>query len=129
MRIDHLAMWVRDLNGMKEFYIRYFGAVSNKKYRNEKKGLQTFILSFSDSVRLELMQIPGIKSLPDKIEQNYEGYCHISFALGSELEVDKHTAFLKREGFTVIDGPRRTGDGYYESAVLDPEGNRIEITV
>lgn len=125
MKIEHIAMYVRDLEGMKVFYETYFGAVSNKKYHNPKTGLSTYFLTFADGARLEIMH------RPDMTKQNRgqmdTGYIHLAFSTGSKDAVDTLTKKLADEGFEVISGPRITGDGYYESCILDPEGNQIEI--
>lgn len=125
MKIEHIAMYVRDLEGMKVFYETYFGAVSNKKYHNPKTGLSTYFLTFADGARLEIMH------RPDMTKQNRgqmgSGYIHLAFSTGSKDAVDALTKKLADEGFEVISGPRITGDGYYESCILDPEGNQIEI--
>jgi lactoylglutathione lyase len=129
MRIEHIAIWVKDLELMKKFYKKYFDAKSNEKYVNSTKGYASYFLSFSEGARLELMQK---KSIPvcqhDPVEQ-HTGLIHFALSLGSRVNVDCLTDRLEADGYTVVDGPRPTGDGYYESVVLDPEGNRIELTV
>ena len=60
---------------------------------------------------------------------NSQVYIHIAILTGSEKQVDQLTAQLREDGYKIMDGPRHTGDGYYESVVLDPDGNRIEITI
>ncbi|MDL2217624.1 VOC family protein [Christensenellaceae bacterium OttesenSCG-928-M15] len=125
MHIDHVAVYVHDLEKMRAFYEVYFGAAANRKYHNPRTGLMTYFLSFEGGSRLELMTRPGIHAA-----QNGEfpaGYIHISFQLEGKEAVDCLTARLKEDGYTVESGPRTTGDGYYESCVLDPEGNRIEL--
>lgn len=130
MKIDHLALWVRDIEAMRGFYIRYFGAQSNELYVNEKKQYQSFFLRFEDGARLELMQRPDIADLPAHgPETQYFGYVHLAISVGAETKVDLLTQRLVEDGYAKLDGPRWTGDGYYESVILDPEGNRIEITV
>ncbi len=130
MKIEHLAMWVRDLDRMRLFYETYFGATANDQYTNFRKGFSSYFLSFPDAgPRLELMQMPGIKDHQADGVVQYMGYTHIAISVGSEAAVDALTDWLRIEGYTVVDGPRRTGDGYYESVVLDPEQNRVEITV
>lgn len=127
IRIEHIALWTKDLEGLRHFYEKYFGAVSNDKYTNPKKQLQTYFLTFGDGARLELMQRPEVHS-PDDSEFLL-GYAHLAFATGSKENVDALTRQLAEDGYEVCDGPRTTGDGYYESVVLDPEGNHIELTV
>jgi len=129
MYIEHIAIWTNKIEQMREFYEMYFQARAGSKYRNPAKQFESYFLSFSSGARLELMTRPGIA---DAYNNNYEpfiGYSHLSFACKSEETVDELTDHLQKDGHRVVDGPRRTGDGYYESVVLDPDGNRIEITV
>jgi lactoylglutathione lyase len=126
VRIEHAAVWVRDIEASRAFYEHWFGATANDRYENPVKGLATYFLSLGDGPRLELMQRRDVgPGHPDETI----GYAHIAMALGSEEGVDDLTAAMQAAGVTVVDGPRRTGDGYYESVVLDPDGNRIELTV
>lgn len=127
MKISHIAMYVSDLEKSRDFYIKYFGAVSNEKYRNPKTGLETYFLSFDGYVKLEIMQRPDTVSR-EKSELA-EGFAHLAFGVGSRENVDSLTERLRGDGFTVAGNPRITGDGYYESVVLDNDGNKIEITV
>ena len=124
MRIDHIALCVRDLEAMRDFYAEHFGATAGKLYHNPRTGLRTYFLSFDGGARVELMQKPG--ALPGNSELR-EGWAHLSFSLGSREAVDATTERLRAAGCTVESGPRVTGDGYYESCVLDPEGNRVEL--
>ena len=127
MKIDHLALWVQDLEKMKAFYEKYFNGKSNEKYHNPNKNFQSYFISFPSGARIELMNNPDVEKESSELRQI--GYTHFAFSLGSTEEVDRVTAFMKTEGFQIIDGPRKTGDGYYESAMLDPENNIIELTV
>lgn len=129
MQINHFALWVNDLERVKTFYERYFGAQANANYINERKQFQSYFLTFAGGPRLELMQRPDILPLGREAGQEFLGYAHLAMAVGSEAAVNELTARLVADGYQRIDGPRWTGDGYYESVVLDPEGNRIEITV
>lgn len=129
MHIEHVAIWARDLERLKEFYCRYFGASAGDKYVNPGKQFSSYFLRFTSGARLELMHMAAIPAPRNDIERQFTGIIHLAFAAGSEERVDALTAELRHEGFRVLDGPRRTGDGYYESVALDPEGNRIEITV
>jgi lactoylglutathione lyase len=122
-------MWTEHLEALKAFYETYFGARAGDKYTNPNKGFESYFLSFSSGARLELMRMPGIPASRDDPEAQFTGYIHLALAVGSEAEVDRLTARLAQDGYRVLDGPRRTGDGYYESAVLDPDGNRVEITI
>ena len=125
MQIEHTAVWVHNIEVSRAFYQAWFGATANARYENPAKGLATYFLTFDDGPRLELMQRGdvGHASGGETI-----GYAHIALSLGSEQDVDDLTAAMEAAGVTRVDGPRRTGDGYYESVVLDPDGNRIELT-
>lgn len=127
MRIEHVAIWTHDLERLKTFYETYFGALSGKKYVNPTSGFESYFLSFAGGARLELMQKPGIPTSLNNIDAQFTGYVHLAIGVGAESEVDALTRRLGAEGYRVMDGPRRTGDGYYESVVLDPDGNRVEI--
>ena len=127
MRIDHAALFCRDLEQLRQFFINYFDARSNEQYHNSRTGLRTYILSFTEgSTRLELMQRPDV--LDADPSQPAIGYVHLSFAVGSRKGVDLLTRRLAADGYTVTSGPRTTGDGYYESCILGPEGIQIELT-
>lgn len=128
MKIGHLAIWCQDLEGMKAFYENYFGARANQKYTNLKKGFESYFLSFDNGPRLELMKMASVPQSGTDPYQQATGLTHLAFSTDSEAEVDRLTKVLKNEGYQVVSEPRKTGDGYYESLVLDPENNRIEIT-
>lgn len=129
MHIEHLAVWVLDLEQMRTFYEYYFGATANAEYINPTKGFSSYFLTFPDGgPRLELMQMPGISSLPDASTQ-YMGLTHLAFSVGSEQNVNALTERFRADGYQIAGEPRRTGDGYYESVILDPEGNRLEVTI
>ena len=127
MRIDHAAVYVTDLDKARDFFIRYFDASCGSLYHNPKTGFSSYFLSFSGGARLEIMTLDSLK--PGSRAEVTAGYAHIAFSVGSRESVDELTARLRDDGYAVISGPRVTGDGYYESVVLDGEGNRIEITV
>ena len=127
MKIEHAAMYVNDLEGVRDFFVRYFDAVSNDGYHNIKTGFRSYFLSFSDGARLEIMNRPDMSD-GDK-DVMHTGYIHLAFSTGSREKVDKLTKKLKDDGYEILSGPRTTGDGYYESCVLGPERNQIEITV
>ncbi|NOH95859.1 VOC family protein [Vibrio sp. 99-70-13A1] len=128
MKIEHIAIWTNQLETLKDFYIKYFNATANDKYFNPKKKFSSYFLSFESGSRLEIMEMPSIpKSQDDRYEQ-FTGFIHMAMSLGSEEAVDELTARLVEDGYEKIDGPRRTGDGYYESCVFDPDGNRLELT-
>ena len=127
MHIEHIAMYVNDLEKTKEFFVKYFNAISNEKYHNKETGFSSYFLSFDNGSRLEIMNKPD---LSDREKQLAEmGYIHIAFRVGSKEAVDALTDRLKRDGYPVVSGPRTTGDGYYESCIIGVEGNQIEITV
>jgi lactoylglutathione lyase len=126
MRIEHLALWTQRLETLKAFYANYFGATAGPKYVNAAKQFESYFLSFASGARLELMQRPGLAPGPGDPAL---GLAHFAVSVGSTEAVDALTARLHADGYRVLDGPRRTGDGYYESVVLDPDGNRVEITV
>ena len=128
MKIDHIALYCLDLEGMREFFIRYFNGVSNEMYHNLKTGLKTYILSFKDSdARLELMT--RLEVVDEKENIYRQGFIHLSFSVGSKDSVDNLTKVLNDDGYQVLSFPRTTGDGYYESCIVGPEKILIEITV
>ena len=128
MKINHIALYVNDLEKMKSFYEKYFLAKSNNMYHNPKTGLKTYFLAFNDSeCRLEIMTKENLIHIPKEL--NNAGYIHISFSVGSRDKVDGLTKQLENDGYKVISQPRLTGDGYYESCIMDPENNQIEIVV
>lgn len=128
MYIEHLAIWVRDLERMRNFYETYFGGIANDKYRNEAKNFTSYFLLFAGGPRLELMQMPTIPANQNDPMQQSLGLIHFAVSVGSPDAVDALTERLRSDGYAVVGEPRRTGDGYYESVLLDPEQNRIEIT-
>lgn len=129
-RIDHAAVWVSDLAAARDFYLRWFSGRSNGEYHNPRTGLRTFILTFAPDAaggrgaRLELMSRPDVVARPDS---EALGWAHVSFALPGRADVDDLAARARAADVPVVDGPRLTGDGYYEAVLLDPEGNRVEI--
>lgn len=127
MKIEHVAVWVNDMEKMKSFYTRYFHATAGDKYINPVKKFESYFLSFEDGCRLELMHAPGVKDRDQ--QQPHIGIAHLAISVGSKENVNQMTEQLRHDGVVIAGEPRTTGDGYYESVVLDPEGNRIEITV
>lgn len=127
MKIDHIAMYVKDLEGTKQFFERYFNAAANNLYHNEKTGFRSYFLTFGDGARLEIMNRPDMEDAEKALQR--AGYIHIAFSVGSKGKVDSLTAQLKEDGYQVISGPRATGDGYYESCIVAIEDNQIEITI
>ena len=128
MRIDHVALWTRDLERCKQFYVTYFGARAGRGYVNANKGFESCFLEFDDGASIEIMKTTTLDVLSIEPGAERMGLTHLAIALGSDQLVDNLTRRLREDGYTVVDGPRRTGDGYYESVILDPDGNRIEIT-
>lgn len=127
MKIDHVAMYVNDLDSAREFFMKYFGAKSNEGYHNTKTGFKSFFLSFNEGSRLEIMNRPEMTDMEKSVART--GYIHIAFNVGSKERVDELTEQLKKDGYEVLGGPRITGDGYYESAIVGIEGNQIEIII
>lgn len=126
MKIEHIALYVADLEEAKRFFTEFFGAESNSGYHNAKTGFSSYFLTFEGGARLELMTRPDIDSAEKSLYRT--GWAHLAFSVGSCEKVDELTSRLKENGYQVISGPRTTGDGYYESCILDSEGNQIEIT-
>jgi len=128
MQIEHLALWVQDLEAMKDFYLNYFDVVSGPKYTNGTKRFTSYFINFGESrTRLELMSDPNIQ--PYEGKRGYGmGLAHFAISLGGKDKVDALTERLRKDNFTIFSEPRTTGDGYYESVVLDPEGNYVEIS-
>ncbi|OUP49266.1 VOC family protein [Lachnoclostridium sp. An181] len=127
MKIEHIAMYVTDLEKAKNFFVTYLGAVSNDGYHNKNTDFRSYFLSFDDGARLEIMNKPDMKDMEKPLART--GFVHIAFSVGSKENVDALTNTLKADGFEVISGPRTTGDGYYESCIIGIEGNQIEITI
>lgn len=125
MKIEHIAVWVNDLEKIREFYVKYFNAESNEIYRNTKKGFSSYFLSFASGSRLEIMKRDVINK---SVQDEHLGFVHLAFSVGSREKVDELTEILRKDGYTILGEPRTTGDGYYESVIADPENNKIEIT-
>ena len=126
IRIDHIALYVRDLEGAKTFFTAYFDVIAGEKYENPNTGFSAYFLAFDGGSRLELMHLAELSDLPT---EKTVGYAHAAFSVGSREAVDALTARLLSDGYTVLSGPRVTGDGYYESCVRGYEGILLEITV
>ncbi|MCR5473796.1 MAG: VOC family protein [Lachnospiraceae bacterium] len=127
MKIEHIAMYVNDLEKARDFFVKYLDGTSNDGYYNASTGFRSFFISFDDGARLEIMNKPEMDD--PKKPLNRTGYVHLAFSVGSREKVDDLTARLKQDGYEVISGPRTTGDGYYESCIIGIEGNQIELTV
>lgn len=127
MRIEHIAIWVEDLEIIKSFYTEYFNMTSSPKYVNNKKNFSSYFLAFEAGARIEIMHRPDILEQNDP-KGTTNGLTHFSISVGNKGKVDELTEQLRNKGFKIFGEPRTTGDGYYESVVLDPEGNHVEIT-
>ena len=129
MIIEHVAIWAKDLEALKDFYIKYFNGRAGKRYLNEARQFSSYFIHFETGARLELMHIPSISD-SEKVENRLPaGLAHIAFSVGSVENVLTLTERLRKDGIKVVGEPRTTGDGYFESVVLDPENNRIEIII
>ena len=129
MKIEHIAIWTYDIERLRAFYEEYFGAVAGAVYRNPEREFESYFLNFADGARLELMSMAGVPESRNDALRQFTGLIHVAISVGSEAAVDELTDRLRADGHRVVDGPRRTGDGYYESTILDPDGNRLELTV
>ena len=132
MKLEHLAIWTYQLEELKDFYMLYFGATPNDKYISEKefKGrFESYFLSFTVGARLELMKLPSVPQGDNANGFESTGLTHIAFSVETSNELDALYNRLKEDGITIVGEPHMTGDGYYEACVLDPDGNRVEITV
>lgn len=127
MKIEHVALYVQDLERAKEFFVLYFDALPNTEYHNPRTDFRSYFLRFEDGTRLEIMHRPNLDTECPSLERT--GWIHMAFSVGSKEKVDELTERLRADGYTVLSGPRITGDGYYESCILDGEGNQIELTV
>ncbi len=126
--IHHVALYCQDLEVLRAFYTSYFDAKSNEKYVNSKKGFASYFLSFEDGPSLEIMSKTGLENAKDTVGE-FLGFTHLAFSVGSEGKVTELTEILRKQGYKIEGECRWTGDGFYESVILDPEGNRIEITI
>lgn len=127
MRIEHIAMYVRDLEKARDFFVSFLEGKPNEGYHNVKTGFRSYFISFEDGCRLELMQHPDMIDGEKNLRRT--GFVHVAFSLGSKERVDALTARLRDDGYPVLSGPRITGDGYYESCILSLEDNQIELTI
>ena len=127
MIIEHIAMYVNNLDAARDFFVKYLGGTSNNGYHNKNTGFRSYFLTFEDGARLEIMNKPDMVDMDKPV--NRTGLIHIAFSVGSKEKVDELTEELKKDGFEVLSGPRTTGDGYYESCIVGIEGNQIEITI
>jgi lactoylglutathione lyase len=129
MVIDHVAIWTRQLEQMKDYYVKYFNGKANEKYSNRERHFESYFITFDSGARLELMQMPGIpENLNDPVEKQYQGIIHLAFGMEDMDMVNEKLAELQKAGFKILKGPRKTGDGYFEFETLDPDNNRIEVS-
>lgn len=129
MKLEHVAVWTEKLEEMKEYYVSHFRGRSNEKYINRETGFQSYFITFDSGTRLEIMQRPGIpENLNDRIGKQHIGLIHLAFEAESREAVISMAQELESEGFSILRGPRVTGDGYFEFETLDPDNNRIEVT-
>jgi lactoylglutathione lyase len=129
MRIEHIALWTGELEKSRAFYEKYFGAHSGDKYVNKAKGFSSYFLSFDSGCRLEIMQMSNNDVCGNFENKSLSGISHFAVSVGSKEKVEELTNRLRIDNFEIVSEPRKTGDGYYESAVLDPDGNKVEITI
>ncbi|MEO8819267.1 MAG: VOC family protein [Ginsengibacter sp.] len=128
MKIEHLAIWVDDLELMKSFYLEYFDTNAGDKYTNEKNQYTAYFIYFGeDKTRLELMHKPNITLVVGQ-RGFTKGIAHFTISAGGKKKVHTITEWLRKDGYTIYSEPRTTGDGYYENVVTDPEGNYLEIS-
>ncbi|MCR9252060.1 MAG: VOC family protein [bacterium] len=128
MFIEHIAIWTENLEGMTAFYEKYFDGKRNEKYFNSKKNFESYFVKFDSGCRLEIMQMPTIPETRNDAYSQFSGIIHFAFDLKNKESIDLKTKELVAAGYELIDGPRVTGDGYYESVILDPDKNRVELT-
>ena len=127
MRIDHVAMYVNDLEKTRDFFVDFLDGKSNDGYHNKKTGFRSYFVSFDGGSRIEIMN--KLDMTDDNNGLNRTGYAHIAFSTGSKERVDELTERIRNAGYVVISDPRTTGDGYYESCIVAIEGNQIELTI
>ena len=127
MRIEHVALYMNELEEARDFFVNYLEGHSNDGYHNKNTGFRSYFICFDSGARLEIMSKPGM--LDDEKDLNRTGYAHVAFSVGSRERVNELTSKLRDAGYAVVSGPRTTGDGYYESCIVAVEGNQIEITV
>jgi len=127
MKIRHIAIWTNDLERLRDFYQKYFGLKYGNKYVNASKGFSSYFLTFENGPSIEIMTREDIE---DRAEENKQtvGFAHIAISVREKALVNSLTERLRLDGYRVIGNPRLTGDGFYESVILDPDGNHIEIT-
>jgi lactoylglutathione lyase len=129
MTLEHVAIWTDKLEELKDFYVKYFEGMPNDKYANEKNKFHSYFLTFKSGARLEIMMKPNIPdNINDTVITQHKGIIHLAFGMDTKQEVEDKAKQLQRDGFKILSGPRKTGDGYYEFETLDPDNNRLEVT-
>lgn len=129
MTLEHAAIWTDNLELLKQYYVKYFDGTSNAKYTNDKNKFNSYFISFTSGARLEIMSMPGIsENINDRVLTQHKGIIHLAFGANTKQDVDEKAKQLQADGFKILSGPRKTGDGYYEFETLDPDNNRIELT-
>ena len=144
MKIEHVAIWAKDIDKVCDFYHKYFDGEVQPLYHNPAKQFTSRFVTFESGARLEVMfwktntwspwhlhassLCVGTVTSP-MFHVEHCGLTHLSFSVASKEEVDRLTQKMSDDGIQIVGQPRTTGDGYYESVVLDPEGNRVEVTV
>jgi lactoylglutathione lyase len=128
MKLEHIAIWTDNIELLRNYYVSFFDGQSNEMYINPKTQFQSYFISFESGARLEIMSMPNIpENTNDTINAQHKGIIHIAFSVDSIQEVDAKAALLQANGFELLNGPRVTGDGYYEFVTLDPDKNRLEV--
>ena len=129
MKLEHVAIWTYQLEKLRDYYEKYFDGVPNAKYTNPNREFESYFMEFESGARLELMSMPGIpENQNDTINKQHQGIIHLAFGVSRPELVDDKARELERDGFPILSGPRKTGDGYYEFETLDPDNNRLEVT-
>lgn len=129
MILEHVAIWADNLELLKDWYVKYFDGTANEKYTNVTKQFSSYFISFSSGARLEIMSRPDIPgNASDTVVAQHRGIIHLAFGVATKQAVDEKSKQLEADGYKVLSGPRKTGDGYYEFETLDPENNRLEVT-
>ena len=127
--LEHVAIWTNQLEDLKDFYVKYFDGIANNKYSNQQKQFHSYFISFRSGARLEIMTRPGIPAnTNDRVQAQHTGIIHLAFGVDTMQQVDDKAKQLQQDGFKILSGPRKTGDGYYEFETLDPDDNRLEVT-
>lgn len=128
MKLEHIAIWTDNIELLRNYYVSFFDGQSNEMYINPKTQFQSYFISFESGARLEIMSMPNIPdNTNDTINEQHKGIIHIAFSVNTKHEVDAKAALLLANGFEILNGPRVTGDGYYEFVTIDPDKNRLEV--